>query len=184
MTNKLPTNFELERYGLYIRFVQEEDADFILSLRTNEKLGKYINATSTSVKDQQKWIQNYKIREANGIDYYFMFEKPKGTRLGVCRIYDVTDSSFTIGSWVFSPNAPIGASILGDIITRELGFHLFPNSTLLFDVKKANLNVNRYQAFYKPTLLRSDIDTNYYSCPKENFNLYKTRFLRNFNIKD
>lgn len=183
MSNKLPTNFELERYGLYIRFVQEEDAGFILSLRTNKKLGKYINETSSSINDQQKWIQNYKIRETNGTDYYFMFEQPKGTRLGVCRIYNVTDNSFTIGSWIFSPNAPLGTSILGDIITRELGFDLFPNSTLLFDVKKANLNVNRYQAFYKPILLKTDIDTNYYSCPKENFNRYKNHFLRCFNIK-
>lgn len=28
--NKLPDNFSLDRYGLHVSFVREEDADFVL----------------------------------------------------------------------------------------------------------------------------------------------------------
>ena len=28
--NKLPQNFELDRYGLHVRLVREEDAEFVL----------------------------------------------------------------------------------------------------------------------------------------------------------
>lgn len=181
MQNNLPENFNLYRYGLYVRLVCEEDAEFIMNLRTNEKLGRYINPTSCSVENQKKWIQEYKLRESSGLDYYFMFEYPKGNRLGVCRIYDINSDNFTIGSWIFSPDAPKGAAILGDIITREIAYSLFPLSILYFDVKKANINVNRYHAAYKSKLIREDESTNYYCSSKEDFEKYKEKFIRMFN---
>ena len=178
MNNILPPDFLMERYGLYVRFVNADDAEFIVRLRTDEKLGRFIHATDDDTDKQKEWIRAYKARESKGTDYYFMFEKPVGVRLGVCRIYDIHDHDFTIGSWVFSPDAPMGAAILGDIITREIAFELFPDSTLLFDVKRENLNVNRYQAFYKPELISEDDDTYYYRCFRSNFEKYKQRFLR------
>jgi hypothetical protein len=41
----LPSNFELDRYGLHVRLVREEDAEFILSLRTDPKLSRFIHPT-------------------------------------------------------------------------------------------------------------------------------------------
>lgn len=176
--NKLPENFTLKRYGLNVRLVDEQDADFIVELRTDEKLGRFIHATDDDTDKQKEWIKAYKTRESRGTDYYFMFERPAGVKIGVCRIYDIHENDFTIGSWVFSPDAPMGAAVLGDIITREIAFELFPDSVLLFDVKKENLNVNRYQAFYKPELISEDDDTYYYRCFRSNFEKYKQRFLR------
>lgn len=183
MLSRLPRDFSLIRYGLFVRFVNESDADFIVRLRTDEKLGKYIHSTDTNIDMQKAWIRAYKERESLGNDYYFIFEEPKGVRLGVCRIYDIIEGSFTIGSWVFARTAPIGASVLADIITREIAFELFPNSILKFDVRKANVNVNKYQSVYKPVLFHADENTNYYYCPKENFEQYKCIFLRMFNQK-
>ncbi len=181
MLKILPSEFSLWRYGLYVRFVNESDAEFILKLRTDTKLGKYINATEPNISKQIEWIREYKQRESTGTDYYFMFERPTGNRLGVCRIYDIEKDKFTIGSWIFSPSAPIGSSILGDIITREIAYELFPNSTLLFDVRKDNINVIKYQESYKPQLLKEDSLTNYYCCSKDNFEKYKKGILRMFN---
>ena len=44
--NKLNSNFKLEKYGLEVRFVEEKDAQFILGLRTDSRLGRYISETS------------------------------------------------------------------------------------------------------------------------------------------
>jgi hypothetical protein len=179
----LDNNFILERYGLYVRFVEENDAEFILELRTNPNLSKYIHETAPDIELQRQWIQNYKARQNKGEDFYFMFEKPKGTRLGVCRIYDIKDDSFTIGSWIFSRQATVGSSILADIITIEISYELYPLKKLLFDVKRGNIMVNRYHETYKSELLYQDKETNYYTCSKENFEKYKKINIRIFNKK-
>lgn len=178
--NKLPTTFNLERYGLFLRFVTKEDSSFIINLRTDEKLGRYINTTSASIEEQVRWTNSYKLREELGTDYYFLFEKPLGNPVGVCRIYDITSDSFTIGSWLFKKDAPVGSAILADIITREVAFDLFPNSKMLFNVKIDNKNVNRYQMTYKPEILSRNHDSIFYSCPKDNFEKYKQLHLRMF----
>lgn len=63
---KLPNNFELDRYGLHVRLVGEEDAEFIVHLRTDEKLSRYINKTNVGVDKQKEWIKQYKKRERYG----------------------------------------------------------------------------------------------------------------------
>ena len=176
----LDDNFSEERYGLHVRFVNETDAEFIVRLRTDEKLSRYIHATSPDVDGQVAWIRQYKQRQAAGEDFYFMFEKPVGVRAGVCRIYDIKPGEFTVGSWLFSPEAPIGSAILADIITREIAYELFPDSVHHFDVKRLNTSVNRYNETYKSELIAQDEWTNYYICSKENFEKYKKLHLRMF----
>ena len=66
---KLPSDFETDRYGLHVRLVREEDAEFIVKLRTDPKLGRYIHATDNNVEKQRKWIRDYKKRENDGIQY-------------------------------------------------------------------------------------------------------------------
>ena len=72
ITNKIPENFTIERYGLNVRLVEEKDAGFILSLRTNPKLSRYIHNTDDSLDKQRQWIRDYKKRELEGKDYYFI----------------------------------------------------------------------------------------------------------------
>ena len=54
----------IEKYGCYYRLVEIKDAEFIMSLRTNEKLSRYINETNNKLKDQSDWLKDYKLREA------------------------------------------------------------------------------------------------------------------------
>ncbi|KAA6323618.1 hypothetical protein EZS27_026962 [termite gut metagenome] len=176
---KLSDDFKLEKYGLHVRLVNEDDAAFIVELRTDYKLGKYINATENNIEKQKEWIREYKKREKEGRDYYFIFFSD-GKFCGVNRIYNITIDSFTTGSWVFSSEAPIGSSILANIITREIAYKLFSCKKHLFDVKRANTNVNRYHATFKSTLLYQDELTNYYICSEENFEKYKNIHLRMF----
>ena len=179
--NTLPDDFSINRYGLHVRLVQEDDAEFILSLRTNEKLARFINATSADVSQQIEWTRIYKKREASGTDYYFVFEKPQGTPVGVCRIYDVEPGRFTTGSWLFSPSAPVGASILADIITREIAWELWPDAVQFFDVKKDNTTVNKYHTTFRAKIIRETEDDCFYSCSRENFEKRKNLHLRMFN---
>jgi hypothetical protein len=120
-TIKLPPDFEINKYGLRCRLVQEEDAGFIVRLRTDPVLSRYIHDTSADIMDQIRWIRQYKKREANGEDYYFIFyfaDEP----VGVDRIYNINQTSFSFGSWVFLRGVPFWVPIAGAIIGREIAF--------------------------------------------------------------
>jgi len=177
-------DFSLNRYGLHLRFVNESDADFIVKLRTDPDLGKYLGFTSSDVELQRQWIKEYKELQKKGEDFYFMFETFDGKRLGVCRIYNISDHFFTIGSWIFTTEAPVGASILADIITRELAYAYFPDKLMHFDIRKQNINVIRYHSTFKPTKISEDELNYYYELSSSDFEKYKQLHLRMFAPKN
>lgn len=41
-----------ERYGLKYRLIEVEDAEFIVKLRTNKRLSRYIHSTSNDIAKQ------------------------------------------------------------------------------------------------------------------------------------
>lgn len=180
MDCRLSDTFTLDRYGLHVRFVDENDAEFIVKLRTDLQRGQYISHTDTNVDNQKAWIRDYKKRERQGTDYYFMFESPKGNRLGVSRIYEIKKETFQTGSWVFKRDAPFGAAILGDIICHEIAFELFPNGVNLHDIKKANLPVNKYADNFHPTFIFETELTRYFINTRDNYLKYKDEYLKKF----
>ncbi|MCQ2224259.1 MAG: hypothetical protein MJZ14_00855 [Paludibacteraceae bacterium] len=178
MLKLLPENFTLHKYGLDVRLVDESDAEFIVSIRTTDKANSVIHRTDNDVDKQVDWIREYKNREKEGREYYFLFSK-NGVKQGVTRIYHIHETDFTTGSWVFSQSAENGAGILADIISREIGFSLNPGSINLFDVRSNNTNVQRYRLSYNPTYLRTDDENNmFYSLSQENFEKKKQVYIR------
>ena len=63
--------------NIYLKEVDLKDTNYILKLRTDKKLSKYINKTSKKKKDQINWLKNYFIRKKNKIEYYFIFQIKK-----------------------------------------------------------------------------------------------------------
>ena len=64
---------KIEKYGLKARLVEEQDAAFILSLRTDPKLSRFLHPTENDEEKQRAYIRGYKEREKQGKDYYFIF---------------------------------------------------------------------------------------------------------------
>ena len=178
MSRLLPSNFHGERYGLCYRFVREEDAELIVRLRTDPKLGRFINSTDGDVEKQREWIREYKKREAAGTDFYFIFGLADGTMLGVSRVYGVTETSFETGSWVFDPDAPYGAAFLGDLICHEIAYELFPEKVNLHDIKKDNANVLRYASLFNPKLIGETEDSFRFENNKIDFYLAEEKLLK------
>lgn len=117
----LPLNYRIIRYGLSVRLACEEDAEFIVMLRTNASNSRYIHNTNSSITAQEEWIRSYKKREAKGQEYYFVFEV-NGEPQGVYRIYNRHEDWCVTGSWVFKPNAERNAALKAMIITHEIVF--------------------------------------------------------------
>lgn len=177
----LPSDYSIEKYGLKARFVVEDDAKFIVKLRTDDSLSRYIHSTDNNIDKQKEWLKDYKIRESLGQEYYFIFycnEIP----VGLERIYNMTDDTFTHGSLVFSPDSPIGSSVKADIITREVGFSVLNKKTNLFDVSKGNNGVIAYHKRYKPVTISEDDESYHYSLSKENFEKYKSIYMKIFKM--
>lgn len=110
-----------QKYELSYRFVGLDDAEFILSLRTNPKLSRFIHPTENDVEKQRAYIRGYKEREQQGKDYYFIFFK-QDEPVGLARIYNIQDKTFTFGSWIFKEGLPFWVPIAGAIIAREFAF--------------------------------------------------------------
>jgi RimJ/RimL family protein N-acetyltransferase len=92
------------RFGL--RPVARGDAAFIVSLRTDPELGRYLHATSPRVEDQEAWIAAYEARPG---DYYFVVEDLKDRApVGTIGIYDVdaeAPGGAEWGRWLIRPGS-------------------------------------------------------------------------------
>lgn len=128
--NRLSDNFEMEMYGLHVRLVNEGDAEYIVKLRTNPKVQRFIHDTSTDISKQIEWIRQYKEREAIGIEYYFIYER-NGKRIGVNRLYhiDYDAGTFNAGSWLCEEGtdvADVASTVLiyNTIAFEKLGLNL------------------------------------------------------------
>ena len=123
MNKKLPSNFTYEKYGIRFRFVNEDDAAFIIKLRTDPRLTRYIHDTDCDIDKQKVWINNYKIREQNGTEYYFVVIS-ENTPVGLIRIYNIHDNVFTVGSIVMEKDAPIHCVLAATIMAKEIAFEI------------------------------------------------------------
>ena len=174
---KLSSDFILEKYGIKTRLVNSNDAKFILSLRTDKKLSRFLHDTDPSIEKQKKWISDYKLREQKGIEYYFIFlieDEP----FALQRLTDVEDKSFTSGSWISKFDTPFDLAVLTDIITFEIGFEILDRKECFFDVRKGNSQVLKYQKLIGADVISEDELDIYFKLENNMFSKNKSRILK------
>ncbi|HOS17100.1 MAG TPA: hypothetical protein PKX15_08845 [Bacteroidales bacterium] len=151
----LLNDFFLNRYGLNVRFVDENDAKFILELRVNPKLNKYIHYTEDDINKQIVWIKDYKLREKKGLEYYFIFLENKSP-IGVFRIYNIKKTYATIGSWICKPDLIPEKSIATYIIGNEIFFDYLNLKESRFDVRKDNKHVVKLHKLFGAQIINEN----------------------------
>lgn len=92
-------SINIDGYSYKLRPVTIDDAEFIVSVRLEDKeRNKYINAISEDVNDQIKWLNSYFEKEG---DYYFVVEnKLTLNKEGLIAIYNVNENKAEWGRWV------------------------------------------------------------------------------------
>lgn len=140
MMTQLKENFKLSRYGLDVRLVNENDTDFILSLRSDKQLTRFIHQQDNDREQQLAWFKKYKEREREGRDYYFIYFKG-GKPVGLNRVYNVFEYYGTPGSWLCTPDNEIEASLATNFILNDIIFEFLGLDFTVFDVRKANKHV-------------------------------------------
>jgi len=179
MERNVHIEMPVRKYGLELRFVEEHDAAFIVHLRTDETLSRHMSYTSPDIDQQVNWIREYKKREANGQEFYFMaVDEQTKERLGTTRLYNFSAEEFEVGSWLFAQNPESGGkAILADILTRRFAFEL-GYEQCKFEVRKLNKSVLRYHSGFKPQLVGEDDQCFYYRLTKEKFESYSEKLLK------
>ncbi|WP_314420613.1 GNAT family N-acetyltransferase [Pseudescherichia vulneris] len=147
-----------------LRNVRPEDAEFIVALRTNEKKGKFISATSQDISQQKAWINNYLHSEGQA---YFIITDLNDKPFGTVRLYDRQGDSFCWGSWIISEEAPSHYAIESALIiyayALKLGFE-----RAHFEVRKGNASVIKFHERFGAKRISETEQDIFYSLPKEN----------------
>lgn len=168
---------KIDKYGICLRLVEEHDAEFIVRLRTDEKLSRFLSLTSNDVDAQKRWIQKYKEREQKEQEYYFV-ALYQDVIYGTTRIYNIESDCFEVGSWLFSPETPSGVAVLADIIGREFAFEKFNTSKCKFEVRRKNASVVKYHKSYKPLLIKETEQDLYFLLNRSAFEEHKTKLIK------
>jgi acetyltransferase-like isoleucine patch superfamily enzyme len=154
-------DYKITAEDISMRLVKESDAKFILDLRTDKRLSQYISPTSPKLEDQIKWIHEYMEREAEQKEFYFIYKDSDNKPLGVIRLYNFSDNSFTIGSWVCYPGNTNNIAVKAWLLAVEFGFNTLKFSACMLDVRKKNLYVLYYLKLFNPDLIHED-ELNFY----------------------
>lgn len=180
--NKLPKDFKVESLGLTVRLVSEGDVDYILSLRTNKFLTRFIHQTDDDRDAQIEWIRRYKLREAEGREYYFIYIL-NGNPIGVNRIYNIFEYYGTIGSWICNPGNDTEVSLATYILMFDLMFDHIKLDITIFDVRKVNKHVWKlHKMLGAQSVGESDIDY-YFTLNKETYYKNRDNIINLLNLK-
>lgn len=179
---RLSDNFRYKAFGLDVRLVKEEDVDYILSLRTNKHLARFIHHTDNNRENQIKWIQNYKLREQEGREYYFIYFF-NGIPVGLNRIYNIFDYYGTIGSWICNPGNETEVSLATYILMFDLLFGHIKLDITIFDVRKENKHVWKlHKMLGAQSVGESDVDY-YFTLNKDTYYKNRDYIINLFNLE-
>ncbi|MCA0911023.1 GNAT family N-acetyltransferase [Qipengyuania gaetbuli] len=141
----------IEGRNLVLRLIELEDAPYVYGLRMNPAYNRHLSPVSGSVADQREWIANYKTREADRRELYYVIERRNGAPCGTVRLYDIGNESFTWGSWILDHNKPPKAALESAILSFGLGFRELGCKIANIDVRLGN---TKAEAFYRRLSMR------------------------------
>jgi RimJ/RimL family protein N-acetyltransferase len=122
---------------LIFRNARTEDAEFILSLRTDQEKSRFLSATSGDVAAQRAWLDGYASRDDQ---VYFIIEY-QNEPIGTVRLYDPQGASFCWGSWILKDSRPRQAALESALMVYAYAVDHMGFSASHFDVRKGNERV-------------------------------------------
>lgn len=122
---------------LVFRNANVNDAQFILSLRTDLEKNRYLSQVSGDITDQQAWLATYAESEDQA---YFIIEY-QSIPIGTVRLYDQQGNSFSWGSWILANNRPSHAALESALMVYAYAVDHLGFMASHFDVRKGNERV-------------------------------------------
>jgi RimJ/RimL family protein N-acetyltransferase len=164
--------------NIKLRLVEEDDAEFILKLRTEPTKNKYLSQTGADIEGQIMWIRSYKLREHLDREYYYVICDNDDEKLGLVRMYDFRDSekSFCWGSWILKQGSPVFAAIESAITIYEIGFNICGFHKSHFDVRKDNTKVLKFHRNFGAKQINEDEIDFYFDFTRDDYEAIKPKY--------
>ncbi len=170
----MSNNLRIEGKYTNIREVEIGDAEFILSLRCDEKKSRFLHKTEYNIEAQQNYIKS---KKGLSTEWYFIIEDKNNIPIGTYRIYDLKEDSFCIGSWLMVDGATPEQTLEGEYLVKMFAFQQTGFQKFHFDVRKDNKKVLRFHKMFgaKQT---GETDLDYlFKCTKEDYLTNVKKFL-------
>ena len=164
--------------NINLRTVEIEDAEFIFSMRQNQNKTKYLSKVTGTVESQKEWIKNYKQREEEKKEFYFVIESKDKEKLGLVRMYDFQDESFCWGSWLIKEDAPKTTAIESALQIYEFGFYSLGFEKSHFDVRKGNDKVIAFHQRLGAKIVDEDELDYFFNFKKSDYEITKEKYKR------
>lgn len=168
----------LEGKNINLRTVEIEDADFIYTMRQNRKKTKYLSKVTGTVDSQKEWIKNYKQREDEEKEFYFIIESKNKDKFGLVRIYDLKNDSFCWGSWLIKEDTPKTTAIESALQIYEFGFYKLGFEKSHFDVRKGNDKVIAFHQRFGAKIVSEDELDYFFNFEKSDYEIIKEKYKR------
>ncbi len=168
----------LEGKNINLRTVEIEDADFIYTMRQNRKKTKYLSKVTGTVDSQKEWIKNYKQREDEEKEFYFIIESKNKDKFGLVRIYDLKNDSFCWGSWLIKEDTPKTSAIESALQIYEFGFYKLGFEKSHFDVRKGNDKVIAFHQRFGAKIVSEDELDYFFNFEKSDYEIIKEKYKR------
>lgn len=161
-----------------LRLIREDDAEFILRLRLDGSVNRFLSPVDADLAKQVEWISQYKQREAIRSEFYFVIENPRDQQCGTVRVYDFQGTSFSWGSWIVAPGSPSFAAIESAFAVYEFAFGHLGFLQSHFEVRKGNAKVLKFHQRFGATIVREDDLNLYFHLSRASYEKTKAHYAR------
>lgn len=161
--------------SISMRSASTDDADFIYSLRTER--GEFLNNEHFTPEANKKWLCNYKPKEEQGLEYYFIISKEEND-IGVVRVYDIkyNEKTFVWGSWILTNNSSPLYAVISALLVYEFSFKYLNLNCALLDVRNENKKVISFHEKSGAVFKRKDSLNSYFEFSRKDYSKFKSRY--------
>ena len=161
--------------NINLREVNVDDAEFILSLRTDPRYNEHLGKTENNISSQIRYIeQNLKKKD----DFYFIVEAKDRKRFGCIRIYNIKNGIFNYGSWIMIKESPPYFALETNFLLLDFAYYYLKLKKTEFEVRKGNSRVVAFHKRMGAKIIHED-DLNYYFLQtKEDYENVRKKYSR------
>ena len=157
-----------------LRPVEVRDAEFILALRLDNELNKYLSPVEDSIGQQRAWLANL-ITDAK--QYYFIVQNKDAIPIGTVRIYNILANNFCWGSWIIVPQARYYGSFESAFLLYQYAFIEKKFDFTCFDVRKQNVKTLNFHIRFGATRIGENEQDVFLKFTKEDFDKRQPEYL-------
>ena len=163
--------------NLTLRLIEPEDAAYVHALRIDPAYNLHLSEVRGTAKEQQRWIEAYKTREAEGHEYYFIIQRHDGQPCGTVRLYDFRGRRFTWGSWILDHNKPSKAALESACLLYAFAFDTLEMEEARFEVSSYNENTLSFHRRFGATETGRTAENVFFVYPQVRFEADREGYL-------